>query len=100
MHVVIDAIITLVGPQPTPALCLPQHESFWVNHYASKVLYTVDGWVERNMDSVPQSFADTMLSSGHQASYKLQVAAHPRQGLFDVCPYLALLNPLVLIVLV
>eukprot|EP00904_Undaria_pinnatifida_P011109 jgi/Undpi1/7128/HiC_scaffold_22.g09602.m1 len=41
------------------------HESFWVNHYASKVLYTVEGWVERNMDSVPQSFSDTMLSSQH-----------------------------------
>lgn len=45
-----------------------QHESFWVNHYASKVLYTVEGWVERNMDSVPQSFSDTMLSSQHTVS--------------------------------
>lgn len=45
-----------------------QHESFWVNHYAAKVLYTVDGWVERNMDSVPQSFMDTMLSSKNEVS--------------------------------
>eukprot|EP00903_Cladosiphon_okamuranus_P015046 g13919.t2 len=41
-------------------------ESFWVSHYASKVLYTVDGWVEGNMDSVPQSFTETMLSSKHK----------------------------------
>ena len=39
-----------------------------MNHYASKVLYTVEGWVERNMDSVPQSFSDTMLSSQHAVS--------------------------------
>lgn len=48
-------------------------ESFWVNHYASKVLYTVDGWVERNMDSVPQSFSDTILSSKHSVGVAVKV---------------------------
>lgn len=49
------------------AVCVcGQHECFWVNHYAARVLYTVEDWVERNMDSVPQSFSDTMHSSSHQ----------------------------------
>lgn len=39
-----------------------------MSHYASKVLYTVDGWVEGNMDSVPQSFSETMLSSENKVS--------------------------------
>ncbi|CAM9530215.1 unnamed protein product, partial [Hapterophycus canaliculatus] len=45
---------------------MDSQESFWVSHYASKVLYTVDGWVERNMDSVPQSFSETLLASKHK----------------------------------
>lgn len=43
-------------------LCL-QRECFWVKHYAGKVKYTVEGWVERNMDRIPQSFKDTLNSS-------------------------------------
>lgn len=39
-----------------------------MSHYASKVLYTVDGWVERNMDNVPQSFSETLLASKHKVS--------------------------------
>ncbi|CAM9665996.1 unnamed protein product [Ascophyllum nodosum] len=38
-------------------------ECFWVKHYAGKVKYTIGGWVERNMDSIPQSFNDTLRSS-------------------------------------
>lgn len=34
-----------------------------MKHYAGKVKYTVDGWVERNMDRVPESFNDTLQSS-------------------------------------
>lgn len=46
---------------------LQQRECFWVKHYAGKVKYTVHGWVERNMDSIPSSFNDTLQSSTHQA---------------------------------
>eukprot|EP00904_Undaria_pinnatifida_P007215 jgi/Undpi1/3623/HiC_scaffold_16.g06993.m1 len=42
-------------------------ECFWVKHYAGKVKYTIGGWVERNMDSIPQSFNDTLQTSKHQA---------------------------------
>lgn len=45
-----------------------QRECFWVKHYAGKVKYTVGGWVERNMDSIPQSFNDTLKASTNQAS--------------------------------
>lgn len=38
-----------------------------MKHYAGKVKYTVGGWVERNMDSIPQSFNDTLQTSQHQA---------------------------------
>eukprot|EP00903_Cladosiphon_okamuranus_P011080 g10459.t1 len=41
-------------------------ECFWVKHYAGKVKYTVGGWVERNMDSIPQSFNDTLSTSTSQ----------------------------------
>ena len=40
-----------------------QRECFWVKHYAGKVKYTVEGWVERNMDRVPVSFHDTLQNS-------------------------------------
>lgn len=39
-----------------------------MKHYAGKVKYTVGGWVERNMDSIPQSFNDTLKASTNQAS--------------------------------
>ena len=45
-----------------------QRECFWVKHYAGKVKYTVEGWVERNMDRIPQSFNDTLQSSTHKVS--------------------------------
>lgn len=38
-----------------------------MKHYAGKVKYTVEGWVERNMDKIPQSFNDTLQSSTHKA---------------------------------
>ncbi|CAM9886122.1 unnamed protein product, partial [Ectocarpus sp. 12 AP-2014] len=38
-------------------------DCFWVKHYAGKVKYTIGGWVERNMDSIPQSFNDTLATS-------------------------------------
>ncbi|CAN0342915.1 unnamed protein product, partial [Ectocarpus sp. 12 AP-2014] len=38
-------------------------ECFWVRHYAGKVKYTVEGWVERNMDRVPESFSSTLAAS-------------------------------------
>ncbi|CAM9285240.1 unnamed protein product, partial [Hapterophycus canaliculatus] len=38
-------------------------ECFWVKHYAGKVKYTIGGWVERNMDSIPQSFNETLATS-------------------------------------
>ncbi|CAM9488990.1 unnamed protein product, partial [Ectocarpus sp. 13 AM-2016] len=41
-------------------------ENFWVKHYAGKVKYTVHGWVERNMDRVPESFGTTLATSKHQ----------------------------------
>eukprot|EP00752_Nemacystus_decipiens_P009380 g8383.t1 len=41
-------------------------ECFWVKHYAGKVKYTIGGWVERNMDSIPQSFNDTLATSTSQ----------------------------------
>lgn len=40
-----------------------QRDCFWVKHYAGKVKYTIGGWVERNMDSIPQSFNDTLATS-------------------------------------
>ncbi|CAM9467577.1 unnamed protein product, partial [Ectocarpus fasciculatus] len=41
-------------------------ENFWVKHYAGKVKYTVHGWVERNMDRVPESFSTTLATSKHR----------------------------------
>ncbi|CAN0100971.1 unnamed protein product [Scytosiphon promiscuus] len=41
-------------------------ENFWVKHYAGKVKYTVEGWVERNMDRVPESFGGTLNASTHK----------------------------------
>lgn len=38
-----------------------------MKHYAGKVKYTIGGWVERNMDSIPQSFNDTLATSTLQA---------------------------------
>lgn len=38
-----------------------------MKHYAGKVKYTIGGWVERNMDSIPQSFNDTLATSTSQA---------------------------------
>lgn len=43
-----------------------QRENFWVKHYAGKVKYTVEGWVERNMDPVPESFGETLAASAHK----------------------------------
>jgi len=51
-----------------PHLTTRQRECFWVKHYAGKVKYTIGGWVERNMDSIPQSFNDTLATSTMQAS--------------------------------
>ena len=47
-----------------------QRECFNVKHYAGKVKYTVEGWVERNMDNIPQSFNDTLQSSSHKVRQK------------------------------
>lgn len=44
-----------------------------MSHYASKVLYTVDGWVERNMDNVPQSFSETLLASKHKVGDRVAI---------------------------
>ncbi|CAM9208802.1 unnamed protein product [Ascophyllum nodosum] len=41
-------------------------ESFSVKHYAGTVKYTVEGWVDRNMDNVPQAFGAYLGSSVHQ----------------------------------
>ncbi|CAN0563102.1 unnamed protein product, partial [Ectocarpus sp. 12 AP-2014] len=35
-------------------------ECFSVKHYAGTVKYTVEGWVERNMDSIPVAFAASL----------------------------------------
>lgn len=45
-----------------------QRECFWVKHYAGKVKYTVEGWVERNMDRVPESFSSTLAASTSKVS--------------------------------
>lgn len=45
-----------------------QRECFWVRHYAGKVRYTVEGWVERNMDRVPESFSSTLAASTSKVS--------------------------------
>ncbi|CAM9166452.1 unnamed protein product [Ascophyllum nodosum] len=56
-------------------------ECFNVKHYAGKVKYTVEGWVERNMDNIPQSFNDTLQSSSHKKVVKAATTkygqAHP-----------------------
>ena len=53
------------------ALFSEQRECFWVKHYAGKVKYTVEGWVERNMDRVPPSFHDTLHRSTHKVRTNL-----------------------------
>lgn len=69
---------------PSPSLLPPsflshlfpaarKRECFWVKHYAGKVKYTVHGWVEKNMDRIPQSFVDTLRSSNLQVSSSLQL---------------------------
>lgn len=45
-----------------------QRENFWVKHYAGKVKYTVEGWVERNMDRIPESFSSTLAASTHKVT--------------------------------
>lgn len=56
-----------IPPTIIALVLLHQRDCFWVKHYAGKVKYTVHGWVERNMDSIPSSFSDTLQSSTHQA---------------------------------
>lgn len=51
---------------PSPRVFAVQRENFWVKHYAGKVKYTVEGWVERNMDRVPESFSGTLAASTHK----------------------------------
>ncbi|CAN0528106.1 unnamed protein product, partial [Ectocarpus sp. 12 AP-2014] len=47
-------------------------ENFWVKHYAGKVKYTVEGWVERNMDRIPESFGGTLAASTHTVRKDIQ----------------------------
>lgn len=49
-----------------------QRENFWVKHYAGKVKYTVEGWVERNMDRIPESFGGTLAASTHTVRKDIQ----------------------------
>lgn len=41
-----------------------------VKHYAGTVKYTVHGWVDRNMDNVPQAFGTSLASSSHEVLYR------------------------------
>eukprot|EP00752_Nemacystus_decipiens_P009298 g8309.t1 len=41
-------------------------ECFSVKHYAGTVKYTVDGWVDRNRDSIPPAFSASLGSSSHK----------------------------------
>lgn len=47
---------------------------FSVKHYAGSVKYTVDGWVEKNMDTIPKVFETALGSSEHKASPVFLVA--------------------------
>ena len=57
-----------------PRSCVPvvfvllaaQRECFSVKHYAGTVKYTVEGWVDRNKDSIPPAFAASLGSSSHK----------------------------------
>ncbi|CAM9653889.1 unnamed protein product, partial [Chrysoparadoxa australica] len=40
-----------------------QRTSFFVKHYAAKVKYHVEGWIERNNDLLPGSFLEVLLGS-------------------------------------
>lgn len=40
-----------------------KRDCFWVKHYAGAVKYTVHGWVEVNMDLVPEAFVPVLQSS-------------------------------------
>lgn len=53
-----------------------------MKHYAGKVKYTVEGWVERNMDRVPVSFNETLQSSTHKVGTmaKLVIVGGGRGG--------------------
>jgi myosin heavy subunit len=31
-------------------------DKFMVKHYAGRVMYTVDGWISRNNDRIPEAF--------------------------------------------
>ena len=42
-----------------------------MKHYAGTVKYTVEGWVDRNMDNVPQAFGAYLGSSVHQVRGKV-----------------------------
>lgn len=48
------------------SLLYVQRECFSVKHYAGTVKYTVEGWVDRNMDSIPVAFAASLGTSGHK----------------------------------
>ncbi|CAM9971674.1 unnamed protein product [Pylaiella littoralis] len=41
-------------------------ECFSVKHYAGTVKYTVESWVDRNMDNIPTAFAASLSSSSHK----------------------------------
>lgn len=49
-------------------LLAAQRECFSVKHYAGTVKYTVEGWVDRNKDSIPPAFAASLGSSSHKVS--------------------------------
>ncbi|CAN0184909.1 unnamed protein product, partial [Hapterophycus canaliculatus] len=53
-----------------------KRENFWVKHYAGKVKYTVEGWVDRNMDRIPESFGGTLGASTHQVRPRATAAIH------------------------
>ncbi|CAM9355556.1 unnamed protein product [Discosporangium mesarthrocarpum] len=73
-----------------------QRDKFWVKHYAGKVKYTVEGWVERNMDRIPEAFTETLKSSSLKVVKEAGIAFQvPAKATASKRPGKALVRPTV-----
>ena len=53
----------MIGKNVTqPGICkLEQAGKFSINHYAGKVFYSTDGFVHKNVDTIPEELSTLML---------------------------------------
>ena len=70
----------MIGKNVTqPGSCkLEQAGKFSINHYAGKVFYTTDGFVHKNVDTIPVELSTLMLQCTGLGIIKDMLAAKAR----------------------